>query len=310
MVNLPEKTTLRPAMKMAELVDLDYALLSVFSRMGVPLGFGEASVEEVCTQTGIPTEEFLLICRIYANEAFVPSPEDLARAGVPGLVAYLRKSHSYYMDVALQVLEQALERMIAPCESRSQRIFRTFFKDYREELARHFAFEEEKVFPYLESGAAGDFRAEEFEDTHENVEEKLGDLKSLIVKYLPKDCDQYQANRTVRLLLLLGHDFQKHILLEDSLVASLLGCSARTVLESLQSSVPAEDDVLSQREKEILVCVAKGLLNKEIADQCNLSIHTVITHRKNITRKTGIKSVAGLTVYALLNNLIDINVIE
>ena len=66
------------------------------------------------------------------------------------------------------------------------------------------------------------------------------------------------------------------------------------------------DDVeLSKREVDVLVVVAKGLMNKEIADQMNISIHTVISHRKNITRKTGIKSVPGLTVYALLNNLID-----
>ena len=66
------------------------------------------------------------------------------------------------------------------------------------------------------------------------------------------------------------------------------------------------DDVeLSKREIDVLVAVAKGLMNKEIADQMNISIHTVISHRKNITRKTGIKSVSGLTVYALLNNLID-----
>jgi DNA-binding NarL/FixJ family response regulator len=68
------------------------------------------------------------------------------------------------------------------------------------------------------------------------------------------------------------------------------------------------DDVeLSKRETDVLVAVAKGMMNKEIADQMNISIHTVISHRKNITRKTGIKSVSGLTVYALLNNLIDEN---
>ena len=68
------------------------------------------------------------------------------------------------------------------------------------------------------------------------------------------------------------------------------------------------DDVeLSKREIDVLVAVAKGMMNKEIADMMNLSIHTVISHRKNITRKTGIKSVSGLTVYALLNNLIDEN---
>ena len=56
--------------------------------------------------------------------------------------------------------------------------------------------------------------------------------------------------------------------------------------------------------------MAQGLLNKEIADKHNISINTVITHRKNITRKIGIKTVPGLTAYAILNNLIDINSIE
>lgn len=84
----------------------------------------------------------------------------------------------------------------------------------------------------------------------------------------------------------------------------------RESLESRQDNTETEEYDLSAREKEILVCVAKGMLNKEIADACNLSIHTVITHRKNITRKTGIKTIAGLTVYALLNNLIDSSSID
>lgn len=67
---------------------------------------------------------------------------------------------------------------------------------------------------------------------------------------------------------------------------------------------------LTDREREILISVARGRTNKEIADEHNISIHTVISHRKNITRKTGIKSVAGLTVYALLNNMIDRNDME
>lgn len=62
---------------------------------------------------------------------------------------------------------------------------------------------------------------------------------------------------------------------------------------------------LTKRETDILVLVAKGMMSKEIADKLNISIHTVISHRKNITKKTGIKSVAGLAVYAMLNNLIE-----
>ena len=76
--------------------------------------------------------------------------------------------------------------------------------------------------------------------------------------------------------------------------------------EFSQSEATKKDDVeLSKREIDVLVAIAKGMMNKEIADLMNISIHTVISHRKNITRKTGIKSVSGLTVYALLNNLID-----
>lgn len=68
-----------------------------------------------------------------------------------------------------------------------------------------------------------------------------------------------------------------------------------------------KNDVLSVREIDILKEVALGYSNKEIADRLFISINTVITHRKNITEKLGIKTIAGLTVYALMNNLIDPN---
>ncbi len=82
----------------------------------------------------------------------------------------------------------------------------------------------------------------------------------------------------------------------------------RQLLETGEQIV--ESTELSDREKEILVAVAKGMTNKSIAEQYHLSVHTVITHRKNLTRKTGIKSVSGLTVYAILNNLIDVKDVE
>jgi DNA-binding CsgD family transcriptional regulator len=65
------------------------------------------------------------------------------------------------------------------------------------------------------------------------------------------------------------------------------------------------NSALSKREIDVLKKVAKGLSNKEISDQLFISKNTVITHRKNITEKLGIKTISGLTVYALMNNLID-----
>ncbi len=89
--------------------------------------------------------------------------------------------------------------------------------------------------------------------------------------------------------------------------------SRAVVIETLAQASPGEADSgknnyeLTKRETAVLVELAQGKTNKEIADTLNVSVHTVISHRKNITHKTGIKSVAGLTVYAMLNNLIDEN---
>ena len=83
------------------------------------------------------------------------------------------------------------------------------------------------------------------------------------------------------------------------------------IIETLAQALPAAEErsknsyELTKRETAVLVELAQGKTNKEVADALNVSVHTVITHRKNITHKTGIKSVAGLTVYAMLNNLID-----
>ena len=86
--------------------------------------------------------------------------------------------------------------------------------------------------------------------------------------------------------------------------------SRAVIIETLAQVSPVEPDngknsyELTNRETAVLVELAQGKTNKEIADALNVSVHTVISHRKNITHKTGIKSVAGLTVYAMLNNLI------
>ena len=69
-------------------------------------------------------------------------------------------------------------------------------------------------------------------------------------------------------------------------------------------------DTLSQREKEIVICVVKGMTNKEIAEKLFLSIHTVITHRRNISKKLQIHSAAGLTIYAIVNKLVTLNEVK
>lgn len=128
------------------------------------------------------------------------------------------------------------------------------------------------------------------------------------VRALLPECGGVVALRTVLADDELYRQFDDTIGLYDSPVTMVH--KLRKAAGAQKETQAADSSELSAREKEILVCVAQGMLNKEIADRFNLSVYTVISHRKNITRKTGIKTVAGLTVYALLNNLIEPNILE
>ena len=286
-------------MKMAELLERDSSLLGVFARMGLNFGYGDATVEEVCTSAGIDSGTFLIICKVYSDDSYRPSPEEFEGADNSVIVTYLSRSHDYYINVALKDLAADIGRMMFPCEEAHQKVIWKFFTDFKDELLKHFEYEEKNVFPYVK-GPGEKVPIGSYEEDHSGTEETLEDLKNLVMTHLPTSADQQEAFKVLSGITSLQSDIRKHILLEET---ALEGRSNR-------EAAAEGDDTLSPREKEILVCVAKGMLNKEIADVNNISIHTVITHRKNISRKTGIKTVAGLTVYALLNNLIDINTIE
>ena len=91
----------------------------------------------------------------------------------------------------------------------------------------------------------------------------------------------------------------------DSIIAKLTSLTDDGKVEAQTGQ-----DILSQREKEIVVCVVKGQTNKEIADHLCISIHTVVTHRRNIARKLQIHSPAGLTIYAIVNKLVDVHEVK
>lgn len=78
-------------------------------------------------------------------------------------------------------------------------------------------------------------------------------------------------------------------------------------IERVEDEDVGNQEILSLREKEIVICVVKGMTNKEMAEKLYLSIHTVITHRRNISKKLQIHSAAGLTIYAIVNKLIALS---
>ena len=279
-------------MKMAELVDKDFHLLTLCGRLGMDRSFGEQTVEGLCRSCDVEPDTFLLLCEVYSDPLFRPSPAQLRPCRVEDVLEYLHRSHDYYLEEALPSLTKGIEALTQPCTEAQKQVIRHFLADFHRELEHHFASEEQSVFP-----------------NHTQIHETLSDVKNLILKSLPDVCDARLRRDILMAIYELQHDIDRHTCIEDEVLLPLvrLQTAPRRTLPGWDEP---EREELSGREKEILVSVARGLLNKEIADRHNISINTVITHRKNITRKTGIKTVAGLTAYAILNNFIDINEIE
>ena len=306
-------------MKMADLIEVNYHLLAVLTRFGIEGGFGEKTVRDICEKNHLDTDTFLLICNVYTHKDHEPSEEILRDGHIDDILRYLHQSHDYYMSNALVLLASTIEDLIKPCSDTQKKVIWQFFAEYKAELEKHFAYEEGEVIPYVQKLLLGKrdphYSIDRFEENHSNIEEKLSDLKNLILKSLPATCDDRLRVRLLNYIFALQSDLDSHTAIEDNILVPMVRLiespsSWRDLPCSHQEKGKEERDELSDREIEILVSVAQGLLNKEIADRHNISINTVITHRKNITRKTGIKTVAGLTVYAILNGYVDINSVK
>ncbi|KAA6308081.1 Oxygen regulatory protein NreC [termite gut metagenome] len=111
-------------------------------------------------------------------------------------------------------------------------------------------------------------------------------------------------------IALIIFSFPLYLSILDDLETLTLKISRLQNIKSAEGEENDNTENLSLREKEIVVCIVKGMMNKEIAEKLFLSIHTIITHRRNISKKLQIHSTAGLTIYAIVNKLIELKDIE
>ncbi len=133
-----------------------------------------------------------------------------------------------------------------------------------------------------------------------NVEEFKSNYPQAPTKYISVLCSVTDTN------LLKGYD--DSITLYDDV--ETLNKKLVALMNIGEDDADGEQEALSQREKEIICCVVRGMTNKETAEKLFLSIHTVITHRRNIARKLQIHSPAGLTIYAIVNKLVELSEIK
>ena len=285
-------------MKMADILS-DNRMLSVLERLHFRLGFGDTTIAEVCRNHSFPAELFVEIANVFASPEYSPDLSRLGRSDVALLADYIRSSHTYYSEVSVPHLHGLIHTMLGEVGTSFADALNKFFDELVERLNAHFE-HEERIFNSIGSG----HYETESEECHSQFLEKLDDLKNIVIKYLPDNGTNASRYSMLNHLLAMEADMRNHMRVEERLFNPLV----LNLMDGVGSQDGDDDsEVLSQREKEILAAVAHGKTNKEIADDLFISINTVVTHRKNIARKTGINSIAGLTVYAILNHIVEIS---
>ena len=306
--------------KMISLIRDNYDLLQALGSFGISLGFGDKTVKETCDDNGVDTYTFLAVVNFTINGyGDFEADEQLS---VPTLMHYLEASHAYYLDFQLPFIRRELEESLDDRSSLAQIILR-FYDEYAHEIRRHMMYEQKTLFPYVQSLIDGkptaDYSIETFSKHHGAADKKLRELKLLIIKYLPTD-GLHNNKLTAALHDIYDNEawLRQHALVEDHIFVPAIRrleqmAKQNDVARNISDMVLGAGqnaDALSDREKDVIVALVQGMSNKEIADHLCISINTVITHRRNIARKLQIHSPAGLTIYAIVNGLVDISSVK
>ncbi len=306
--------------KMISLIRDNYNLLQSLGCFGISLGFGDKTVSQVCEEQHVDTYTFLAVVNFTING--YRDVDDASKLSVPTLLQYLKASHEYYLGFQLPFIRKELVEALDENDNLARLILK-LYDEYARSITSHMKYEEKTVFPYVEALLSGrsvdNYAIDMYSKHHGQESSRLRELKSIIIKYLPSDgLHNNQLSATLYDIYNNEEWLSLHAEVEDHIFIPSI---KRLEQKSKQNDVSAKisnminrnqdgTDALGEREKDVIIALVQGMSNKEIADHLCIAVNTVITHRRNIARKLQIHSPAGLTIYAIVNNLVDISSVK
>ena len=298
---------------MREILRDNSLLVKTVGRFGLAFGFGDETVASICSKYRVDTATFLTVCNLLSGYSSKSSSISLE-----SLTHYLKNAHAGFLEISFpRIRIHLIEAINHTTPNEVEILFMRFYDEYFEEVTRHMNYENNVVFPYVERLTKGEidgnFNIARYSENHDNAATKLNELKDLFIYHYTQK-DNPKLSETLFEIVMCEKDLISHFEIESKLfVPEVARLENELRIKSDNRIVTAEngqyerntEEIISEREKEIIRCVASGKSNKEIAEELFISPHTVATHRRNINAKLGIHSSAGLTIYAIIHNIID-----
>lgn len=209
--------------QIANLVSNNYRILLVIARFGIPLGFGEKTISEVCEANGVDTNTFLAVVnRVIDNTS--DAVYSLSELSIEALVAYLHNSHDYFLKYRLPGIRQNLLKVLDGTDGLTKAVLK-YFDEYVREVETHMNYEEKKVFPYvwllLAGKVPGKYTIERYQKHHDQVEMPLREFKQILIKYYPAKSSN-ELNSVLFDIFNCESDLASHTDIEDNLFTPLI----------------------------------------------------------------------------------------
>ncbi len=184
-----KKEVYRETDKMFDLISDNYSMVLVVSRFGIPFGFDEKNIKEVCRQYNVDVCTFLTVVNFLIAEKNAPIDNINNCLSLESLITYLHNAHDYFLNFRLPHLRRKLTDAITDCPADVAFVIGKFFDEYAEEVNKHMMYEEKTVFPYVRKLLKGQKSAKYnitiFHRRHDQIELKITELKNLLLKYYP-----------------------------------------------------------------------------------------------------------------------------
>ena len=219
-------------LKMAEVILNNPYLLLLLEHFGIDVPVQDKSLSAVCMEHNLNPELFLTFANLYNGVQYTPSVP-LSINDTKTIVDYLKNSHKFYSEEIYPNILRTIKQMAEVNTYKEMALVQKFFIDYFNEVTDHLDYENKIVFPYVSDlyeqivnsknlEISTQYSVLEYKDHHNDIKEKLNDLKNLLIKYLPQENDHYLRRRLILSLFELEYDLDVHSQIEDLILIPLV----------------------------------------------------------------------------------------
>lgn len=201
----------------------NHFIILVLERFGIKLGQQSKTVEMVCKENNICVEIFLTISNLHNNICYTPIIS-YKYSDIKTIIEYLENSHQYYSEEIFPEIIKDIHSLSEVNKMQGISMVEDFFNQYKKEVNKHFEYENDIAFPYMlnllnnNNNNKNSYSVKQYKEHHDDIEEKLDDLKRLLIQHLPQKNDRLERRKILFALFDLEQDLKIHAKIENDIL--------------------------------------------------------------------------------------------